>query len=89
VIGGVRDPNSKTSQALLQLPKGKDSKLIIVKIENTSETDASAAVELLKSKHGITALDVRLYFSQNIEIYHPTPFHTTHTLQLSYQSTNL
>jgi len=58
VIAGVRDPNHKTSQALFQIPTAAGSKLIIVKIVNTSETDALDAVELLKNKHGITSLDV-------------------------------
>ena len=62
-IAGVRDPNHKTSQALLELSKGEGSQLIIVKIDNTSETDAATAVEILQSKHHITSLDVCIPFT--------------------------
>ncbi|KAH6715911.1 hypothetical protein DL95DRAFT_528683 [Leptodontidium sp. 2 PMI_412] len=56
VIAAVRDP--ATASSLSSLPKGKDSTLIIVKIDSASETDAAAAVEVLKTKHGITTLDI-------------------------------
>ena len=58
MIAGVRDPTSTSSKALESLPHGEGSKVILVKIESISETDAKAAVELLKSKHQITKLDV-------------------------------
>ncbi|EGY22045.1 hypothetical protein VD0002_g9464 [Verticillium dahliae] len=56
VIAAARDPASASS--LEQLPKGEGSRLIIVKIDSASDTDAAAAVEQLQSKHGITSLDV-------------------------------
>ncbi|KAK5710118.1 hypothetical protein LTR17_019180 [Elasticomyces elasticus] len=50
VIAAVRDPSAKDSQALETLPKGANSRLIVVKIASTSETDASSAVETLRSQ---------------------------------------
>jgi norsolorinic acid ketoreductase len=43
---------------LHDLPHGKDSKVILVKIDSVSETDALAAVNILTSEHEITKLDV-------------------------------
>ncbi|MCJ1400300.1 hypothetical protein MMC11_003505 [Xylographa trunciseda] len=58
VIAGVRDPSNETSKSLNSLSAGKGSKLIIVKLDSLSETDAKAAVQTLKSEHGIDHLDV-------------------------------
>ncbi|KAJ9602530.1 hypothetical protein H2200_013073 [Cladophialophora chaetospira] len=58
VIAGLRDPSSPSSQDLDTLPKGEDSRVILVKIDSSSETDARAAVETLKSEHGISKLDI-------------------------------
>ena len=58
VVGGVRNPASAVSQALTQIPAAEGSRFILVQIDSTSETDAKDAVELLKSKHNIQALDV-------------------------------
>ena len=57
VIAGVRDPKHPTSQKLSSIPKGPSSQLIIVKIDNKSETDPAAAVASLKEQ-GITSLDL-------------------------------
>ena len=57
VIGGVRNPSSSEAQSLNSLPKASGSKLILVKIESTSDTDASAAVASLQ-KQGISHLDI-------------------------------
>jgi norsolorinic acid ketoreductase len=43
---------------LKDLPNGKGSKVILVKIDSASETDALEAIEILKSEYGITKLDV-------------------------------
>lgn len=56
VIAAIRDPSSVTD--LKALKAGIDSKLIVVKIDSLSTSDALAAVEELKTKHGITHLDV-------------------------------
>ncbi|KAK7748122.1 hypothetical protein SLS53_001376 [Cytospora paraplurivora] len=57
VIGSLRNLPSPEAQALQSLSKAEGSKLILVKIENTSETDASDAVASLKS-HSIESLDI-------------------------------
>lgn len=57
VIAGVRDPNHPTSQKLSSLPKDPTSKLILVKIDNKSETDPAAAVKSIQSQ-GVSKLDL-------------------------------
>ncbi|KAG9192765.1 norsolorinic acid ketoreductase [Alternaria panax] len=57
VIAGVRDV-AKSTSALEALTKASGSKLIIVKIDSSVETDPKNAVAELQSKHGITSLDV-------------------------------
>ncbi|MCJ1454799.1 hypothetical protein MMC28_005152 [Mycoblastus sanguinarius] len=57
VIAGVRDPASPSSKALANVPKDPSSTLIVVKIDNSSATDAKAAVDYLRSQHNITRLD--------------------------------
>ncbi|OQE34588.1 hypothetical protein PENCOP_c017G05000 [Penicillium coprophilum] len=56
VIAAVRNPNSSES-TLSNLPTGTGSRLIIVEIDASSNTDAKAAVESLSS-HGVSALDI-------------------------------
>ncbi|KAF4949206.1 hypothetical protein FGADI_9063 [Fusarium gaditjirri] len=58
VIVGVRDPSHPTSKALQDLPVGKGSKLITVKLDSSVPSDAAAAVAALKDEHGISALDI-------------------------------
>lgn len=58
VVAGVRDPQASTSRSLSELKQGEGAKLITVKIESTSDTDAQEAVELLKTQHGIDKLDI-------------------------------
>ncbi|KAG4266596.1 hypothetical protein FPRO03_01880 [Fusarium proliferatum] len=58
VIVGVRDPSHPTSKALQDLPVGKDSKLITVKLDSSVPSDAAEAVSTLKSEHDIQALDI-------------------------------
>jgi norsolorinic acid ketoreductase len=57
VIATVRQPNSPEATQLNDLPKGEGSKVIIVKIESTSETDAQDAVSTL-GDHQINHLDL-------------------------------
>ncbi|KUJ12564.1 aflatoxin biosynthesis ketoreductase-like protein nor-1 [Mollisia scopiformis] len=59
VIAGVRDTAS-AAESLKSVPVGEGSKIVIVKIDSSVDTDAAAAVEELKSKHGITHIDVLL-----------------------------
>ncbi|KAH8755305.1 short-chain dehydrogenase [Diaporthe sp. PMI_573] len=58
VIAAVRDPSNESSKALAALPKADGSKLIVVKINSASESDASNAVASLQKHHGIESLDV-------------------------------
>ncbi|KAB8225712.1 hypothetical protein BDV33DRAFT_198123 [Aspergillus novoparasiticus] len=58
VIAAVREPKSASSQGLHDLLRGQGSKVIVLKIESVSETEALAAVDALKSPHGITRLDI-------------------------------
>lgn len=58
VIAAVRDPSNESSKALENLPKADGSKLVTVKLDVSVESDAAAAVEELRTKHGITVLDV-------------------------------
>ena len=57
VIAGVRDPSTTSSKALSAVHRDPTSTLIIVKIDNTSTTDAKTAVESLQSEHNISKLD--------------------------------
>jgi norsolorinic acid ketoreductase len=57
VIAAVRDVAS-SQKDLASVPVGKDSKLIIIKIDSTSETDPAAAAAELSSKYGIQKIDV-------------------------------
>jgi norsolorinic acid ketoreductase len=56
VIAGVRNPTSV--QNLNALKPGPGSELVIVQIDSSSATDAATAVDLLKSKHNISHIDV-------------------------------
>ncbi|KAE8447505.1 hypothetical protein EG329_010635 [Mollisiaceae sp. DMI_Dod_QoI] len=58
LIAGVRDPSSASSKALSALPHGENSKVIVVKIDSLSQTDALTAVQTLKSEYKITKLDI-------------------------------
>ena len=57
VIGTVRDPSAPASEALHDLPKAEGSRVIVVKIESTSETDALEAIKSL-STHNIDHIDI-------------------------------
>jgi norsolorinic acid ketoreductase len=57
VIAAVRDV-AKSTSTLESLPKASGSKLIIIKLDSSSEADPKNAVAQLQSEHGITALDI-------------------------------
>ena len=57
VIASVRDPLASDSKALHKLPAADGSKLYVIKIESTSDTQAREAVSSL-SKHDITKIDI-------------------------------
>jgi len=58
VIAGVRDPTAAVSKELSKLPAAAGSKLITLKLDSTSFTDAKDARTLLETKYGLTKLDV-------------------------------
>jgi norsolorinic acid ketoreductase len=58
VVVAVRDPEHPTSKALQDLPKADGSKLVTVQLDSTKPEHAAAAVEKLKSEHGISSLDI-------------------------------
>ncbi|KAH7067322.1 aflatoxin biosynthesis ketoreductase nor-1 [Paraphoma chrysanthemicola] len=57
VVAAVRDV-AKSTPVLDALPKAAGSKLVIVKIDSSVDSDPKTAVSELQSKHGITSLDV-------------------------------
>ncbi|THW42087.1 NAD(P)-binding protein [Aureobasidium pullulans] len=57
VVAAVRNPESEESKALLNLNKAQGSKLIPVKIESASATDALEAVESI-TQQGVSHLDI-------------------------------
>ncbi|KAH6679895.1 aflatoxin biosynthesis ketoreductase nor-1 [Plectosphaerella plurivora] len=57
VVAAVRDPSHPSAKALADLPKGPDTKLIVVKLDSAVETDAAEAVAEIR-KQGVTFLDV-------------------------------
>ncbi|KAI2615380.1 hypothetical protein GGR54DRAFT_632248 [Hypoxylon sp. NC1633] len=58
VIAANRNPKHPTSQALVDLPKGEGSRLIVVKADAAVDHDAFDAVKELQESHGIEYLDV-------------------------------
>ncbi len=58
IVAGVRDPNSPASRELQNLPHGRESQIILVKLDSASEIDATVAVENLVTKHNITKLNI-------------------------------
>ncbi|KAK3320147.1 hypothetical protein B0T19DRAFT_433963 [Cercophora scortea] len=57
VIAANRNADSPTSKALNDLPKGAGSRLIVVKVDSTVETEAFDAVKQLEAE-GIDHLDI-------------------------------
>lgn len=57
VVAANRDPEHVSSKDLIKLPKHRDSQLIVVKIDGTSEDDAVHAVKQLEQE-GIEHIDM-------------------------------
>jgi norsolorinic acid ketoreductase len=70
IVAAVRDVTSAT-KALSTVTVGEARKLIIVKIDSTSDIDPFVAVDELKSKHGITKVDVLLSNAGLLDIIAP------------------
>ena len=58
VIAAVRDIQKDTSQSLYDLPKGKESKVVLVTIDSLVETDPKKAIDTLQHRHGINRFDL-------------------------------
>jgi norsolorinic acid ketoreductase len=70
IIAAVRDVSSSTA-SLSSVPIGKNSKLIIVKIDSTIDSDPAAAASELTTKHGITHIDVLISNAGLLDIIAP------------------
>lgn len=57
VIAAVRDPSHATAKSLADLPTGPGSRVLVVKADASSESDALAAVKDIE-KQGIDHLDI-------------------------------
>ncbi|KAI0893979.1 NAD(P)-binding protein [Annulohypoxylon nitens] len=69
VIAANRDPEHPTSQALKDIPTGRGSRIVVVKLDASVESDAAAAVEKLTSTHGIENLDLVIANAGIAQIY--------------------
>ncbi|KAE8383473.1 NAD(P)-binding protein [Aspergillus bertholletiae] len=58
VVAAVRAPDSAEAENISQLDGAPGSKVILVKINARSESDAGDAIEILSSQHGIDRLDI-------------------------------
>ncbi|KAI1408233.1 NAD(P)-binding protein [Hypoxylon sp. FL1857] len=58
VIAANRDPEHPTSKALKDLPTGNGSRIIVVKLDASVESDAAAAIQKLVSTQEIDHLDI-------------------------------
>lgn len=73
VIAANRNPESPTSKALHELPKSDGSRLVIVKIDSTVQTDPLEAIKFLAGQ-GIDSLDLVVANAGISDIY---PFVST------------
>lgn len=58
VIAANRDPTAASSKDLSSLPIGTGSRLIVVKVDASNETDALQAVKTLATEHDINHIDI-------------------------------
>ncbi|KAF2135646.1 uncharacterized protein K452DRAFT_303398 [Aplosporella prunicola CBS 121167] len=69
VVAAIR--KAASAEALSSIPKGNNSKLIVVHIDSSEEKSATAAVHELVSKHSIDHLDIVIANAGIIEDYSP------------------
>jgi norsolorinic acid ketoreductase len=67
----VRDVENANANDLLKIPAAQGSKVVLVKIESTSESDAKGVATSLSSQHGITKIDVIIANSGIASYYGP------------------
>ena len=75
----MRNPDSDDAKSLLNLFAGSGSRVIIVKIDATSDTDALEAIKFAE-RQGITSLDIVI---ANAGIYDTTAFAPVAELKVS------
>jgi len=80
VIAGVRTPGSEQADTLVRLPAGKGSKLILAKIDATSDSDVLQAMSELDQRHNIQHLDIVI---ANAGIFTPTAHQKMGNMNLS------
>ena len=71
VIAALRDTSDSTAKELTKVSVASGSKLIIVKVDASSDTDAADAVKSLQSQHGINHLDIVLANSGLLDQWGP------------------
>ena len=71
VIAAVRDVGHSTAQSLASLSCGANSRIIVVKIDSKSPTEAATAIDQLKSHHGIENIDVVIANAAISKCYKP------------------
>ncbi|KAI1660376.1 NAD(P)-binding protein [Daldinia decipiens] len=59
VIAANRNPDHPTSKALAELPKGTDTRLIVIKIDASVESDAAEGIKQLTAQ-GIDHIDIAI-----------------------------
>lgn len=72
VIAAVRDVEKDSSKSLHDVPKGKNSRVLLVKIDNTSQEDAKKAISVVQ-QNSIDHIDVVI---ANAGISHPASIET-------------
>jgi norsolorinic acid ketoreductase len=85
VIAALRDTADVTAKEIAELPLAAGSRLIVVKIDAESETDALEAVGLLQSKYNITKLDVVLANSGLLDQWGPVSKVTSDELRRHFE----
>jgi norsolorinic acid ketoreductase len=86
VIAGIRSPASEQARSLTRLPAGKGSKVLLAKIDATSDTDVLQAMDELKQQHSIDRLDVVI---ANAGIFTPTAYQKIGAVDLNDLRTHI
>ncbi|XMA17421.1 hypothetical protein WAI453_010212 [Rhynchosporium graminicola] len=84
IIAAVRDTSAAT-KSLSSIPVGKGSKVIIVKLDATIDSDPAAAVQELKTKHNITKIDILLSNAGLLDTIAPVLATTPETVRRHYE----
>ncbi|KAI1460140.1 NAD(P)-binding protein [Annulohypoxylon moriforme] len=88
VIAANRNPEHPTSKSLHNIPTGVGSRVIIVKLDASIESDAAAAVEELTSTYGIDHLDLVIANAAIATVY-PTVSQLKASDFLNHMTTNV